>query len=112
MSRRAQITALMRDFGPSLDEVLEFERKASDTLLSIDTSGDRRAQLEAQVSRDERELGVLAGHITDLRRAAADELSQKVSAELHDLAMHDSRFVVELTPRAATLSGADQVSSS
>ena len=109
MARRAEITGLMRDFGPTLDDVLAFEQSASDTLLRIDTSGDRRAQLEATVADEEEKLAELARQITSLRTRAAEELGGKVTAELHALAMPDSKFVVQVSPREASLSGADQV---
>ena len=109
MARRAELTALMRDFGPTLDDVLAFEQSASDTLLRIDTSGDRRAELEALVARQEDDLTGLASEITALRSSAAKELGEKVTAELQALAMPDSEFVVQVSPREAGMSGADQV---
>ena len=109
MSRRSAISALMRDYGPTLDDVLAFEKSASDTLLEIDVSGDTRAQLEAQVAKDEATLASLAEQITEHRTRAGSALGDKVTAELQALAMPDSRFVVQVSPREATSSGVDQV---
>ena len=109
MSRRAEISGLMRDYGPTLDDVLAFEQRANDTLLSIDVSGDARAELERLVAEGEEELTGLAARITGLRTQAAGELSTRVSDELHALAMPDARFVVDVQAREATSSGADQV---
>lgn len=109
MTRRAAISGLMRDYGPTLDDVLAFEKTASDTLLDIDVSGDTRATLEAQVSQDEATLASWARQITELRVHAGQQLGEKVSAELQALAMPDAQFVVQVSPREPTRSGADQV---
>ncbi len=109
MNRRAEITGLMREFGPTLQDVLEFEQRANDTLLRIDVSGESRADLERAVAEGEAELARLAAEITRLRQDAATELSARVSDELHALAMPDARFVVDVQAREATASGADQV---
>lgn len=109
MNRRAEIAGLMREFGPTLQDVLEFEQRANDTLLRIDVSGESRADLERAVAEGEAELARLAAEITRLRQDAATELSSRVSDELHALAMPDARFVVDVQAREATASGADQV---
>jgi len=109
MQRRAAITSLMRNYGPTLADVLSFEKEASDRLLSIDVSGETREQLTQQIGADQAALDRLAATVTSLRREAAQELSTKVSAELHQLAMPDATFSVDISPREQTLSGSDQI---
>jgi len=110
MSRRADLGGLMRDYGPTLDDVLVFEKSASDTLLEIDLSGDRRGQLEEQIRHDQETLSRLAAEITERRMVAAHTLGERVSAELQTLAMPDAHLVIDVSPKEATVSGADQVS--
>lgn len=110
MARRADLSGLMRDYGPTLDDVLAFEKSASDTLLTIDLSGDRRQELEAQIASDQDTLDRLGAEITQQRRTAAALLGERVSAELQALAMPDAQLVIDVSPRQATVSGADQVS--
>ena len=109
MQRRAAITSLMRNYGPTLADVLSFEKEASDRLLAIDVSGETREQLTQQIGADQAALDRLAATVTSLRREAAQELSTKVSAELHQLAMTDATFSVDISPREQTLSGSDQI---
>lgn len=110
MVRRAELGGLIRDYGPTLDDVLAFEQTASDTLLEIDLSGDRRGELDAQVVVDQETLARLAAEITERRMVAAATLGERVSGELQELAMPDARLVIDVSPRQATVSGADQVS--
>jgi DNA repair protein RecN (Recombination protein N) len=109
MQRRAAITALMRNYGPTLDDVLEFEKASSDRLLHIDVSADAKADLVARISADQGTLDQLAVHITQLRTRAAVELSEKVTEELRALAMADAHFTVEVSAKEQSLSGADKI---
>jgi len=109
MQRRAAITSLMRNHGPTLADVLAFEKEASDRLLAIDVSGEAKEQLARQIGDEQANLDRLAATVTNLRREAAQELSTKVSAELHQLAMPDATFSVDISPREQTLSGSDQI---
>ena len=109
MNRRAALTQLMREYGPTLEEVLEFEKTASDRILQLDVSEGHKQQLEAQrdsllATRDD-----LAAKITELRVLAARDLSARVTEELVALAMSDAQFTVSVSPREHTITGADQV---
>ncbi len=110
MARRAEITGLMRSYGPTLDDVLNFVSTASDRLLELDVSGDAKARLSEKVEADQAVLDELAGKITAARTAAGQELSRRVSTELSALAMADAEFVVDVSPKEQTQFGADQVS--
>ena len=110
MSRRAEIIGLMRTYGPTLDDVLNYVATASDRLLELDVSGDTKAALLEQVEADQKILDALAGEITAARLAAAAELSTRVSAELTALAMADAEFIVDISAKEHTQFGADQVS--
>ena len=109
MHRRAAITGLMRSYGPTLDDVLKFEKEASDRLLAIDVSGGAKEALQQRISEDQATLDQMTERISQRRRDAASELSRKVSEELHALAMPDAQFSVDVTPKEPSLSGADQI---
>ena len=109
MERRAALTSLMRTYGPTLDEVLEFEKSASDRLLHIDVSADAKTELTSRIAADQLRLDELAAQITQLRTEAAGELSTKVTAELQALAMADAHFSVDVSPKEQSLSGADKI---
>ncbi len=110
MSRRSEITSLMRSYGPTLDDVLSFVSTASDRLLELDVSGDAKTALAAQVDADQAVLDELARQISQARKIAGAELSQRVSDELSALAMADAQFVVDVSDKELTQFGADQVS--
>lgn len=109
MSRRASLTALCREFGPTLDDVLAYEKWANSRLLELDTSSEGKEQLQRSSDELREKMTELACELTALRKNAAALLGQKVTAELHALAMEDAQFLVTVEPRDFTQSGADQV---
>jgi DNA repair protein RecN (Recombination protein N) len=107
--RRSTLTALARRYGPSLDEVIDYLESGSTRLLELDSDADRIDELGVEVAQDCRRVDELASELSALRRAAADELAERVTAELGALAMPDARLAIEVTDRELTLTGRDQV---
>jgi DNA repair protein RecN (Recombination protein N) len=107
--RRAALTALMRRYGPSLDEVIDYLESGSTRLLELDSDSDRIESLGLEVEADRARLESLAGRLTELRRAAASRLEEAVSAELGALAMPDARLAVEVGEREFGATGRDEV---
>ena len=109
--RRAELTAAMRKYGPSLDEVVSYLETSGARLLELDSSDEAIEKL----TLEERELGEkateLAEQISALRTRAAAELSQAVTAELGALAMNGASLEVKVVrlPELASF-GLDQVS--
>ncbi|NQX33174.1 DNA repair protein RecN [Herbiconiux sp. VKM Ac-2851] len=97
--RRADLTNLMRKYGPGLSDVIAYAESAEPRLLELDSDSDRIEQLTALVDDELAELERLADELGALRRAAGEELSAKVTAELGALAMPNARFVVDVQPR-------------
>jgi DNA repair protein RecN (Recombination protein N) len=97
--RRAAINALIRAYGPTLDDVLALWSSASDRLLDTDRADDLIVELRESIAADGRVLNDLAGRITLARTVAADRLSAAVTDELHDLAMPTAEFVVVVEPQ-------------
>jgi DNA repair protein RecN (Recombination protein N) len=110
MTRRAELTDLVRSYGPTLDDVLAYEASASDRLLALDRSEDRRAELQQEVSRLRGLVEADADTLHSLRFAAGARLSGLVTEELAALAMANAQFVVSVDKRTDfTLHGRDQV---
>jgi DNA repair protein RecN (Recombination protein N) len=108
--RRADLSVLMRKYGPTLDDVIDYLARGSGRLLELDNDTDRIELLRGQVAADEEQILVQADQISQLRRAAAGKLSAGVTAELAALAMANARLTVEVTERdEVSLSGKDQV---
>ena len=108
-SRRAVLNSLMRKYGPSLTEVLDYRDRASLRLLDLDSSGDQLSALASQVEDFLSQAREAAVALTAARTHAANDLASQVTHELHELAMPGSTLVVEVTPAELGPHGADNV---
>lgn len=97
--RTAAINALVRAYGPTLDDVLALWSSASDRLFDLDRSDDALAALSLEIAADEVTLEGLATRITSARTEAAQRLSEAVTEELHWLSMPTAQFVVRVAPQ-------------
>lgn len=108
--RRAELAALTRAYGPTLDDVIDYLDSGSGRLSELDHDTDRIDVLRAEVDDDYARILVLAEQVSGLRRAAAGRLSERVTEELAALAMGSARITVEVTQREEyTASGCDSV---
>lgn len=108
--RRSVLSGLIRKYGPSLEDVIEYQSKASNRLLELDSSTDEIEQLGVEVAQLQSQLLALAESITAVRVAAAVVLSAEVTAELAALAMGGAELVVRVEPASElTQHGADLV---
>jgi DNA repair protein RecN (Recombination protein N) len=97
--RRADLSALTRKYGDTVDDVLAWGRDAAlrlDRLLASDT---RVEELELEVGRLRSELGAAAAELSSARRDAAERLADDVTAELTHLAMGEAVVEVAVTQR-------------
>ena len=108
-NRRAVLNTLMRRYGPTLAEVLEYRKTASLRLLDLDSSEDQLTDLAEKVTVLENETVEVGQRLTQSRKIAASELAAQVTEELHALAMPGSTLVVEVTPAEPGPHGADAI---
>ena len=94
--RRAALTALTRKYGETLAEVLEWSQVSAERLLGLDGSDERIAELRAEREQLRSSMAGDAARLSALRQAAAERLSDAVSAELHQLSMPHAEFVVRV----------------
>jgi DNA repair protein RecN (Recombination protein N) len=85
--RRADLGALTRKYGETVDDVLAWAEHAVTRLLDLDDTDGRIAELTARRDRVRAELGDLAGELSSARSEAALRLAEVVTAELAGLAM-------------------------
>jgi DNA repair protein RecN (Recombination protein N) len=110
-SRRAELNALTRKYGSSIDEVLEYSQSAQQQLLALDNSDERISALREQEQEQFAAASALAEELSQKRKSAAIELATAVTAELKGLAMNDARLVVEVeSTDQLTNTGVDNVS--
>jgi DNA repair protein RecN (Recombination protein N) len=108
--RLAAITALMRRYGPTLDEVLELFEGSSSRLGELENDTERLETLDAEVEHALTFAWDKADIVTGLREAAGTTLGQSVTMELAALAMPNATLHAKVT-REEELSahGANQV---
>ncbi|MWV59697.1 DNA repair protein RecN [Rathayibacter sp. VKM Ac-2754] len=109
-NRRAELSALARTYGPTLDDVLALVDSSGLRLLELDGDDERIAALESDTAADADLVERLADRVTELRTAAALELGERVSVELTALAMADAHLRVQVTSaNEPTVHGRDVV---
>ncbi|MEX2510266.1 MAG: DNA repair protein RecN [Homoserinimonas sp.] len=108
--RRAQLAALARKHGQTIDDAIELLDSGSRRLLELDNDTDRIELLRAQVETDRARIAELGERLSGIRRSYATQLGEQVTAELAALAMPDARLVVDVDYGSDySLSGRDQV---
>ena len=97
MSRKAELVGLERKYGITIEDLLASLPALHSELLDLDSSDEQLEKLEIQLAATESQLAQAAAHLTEKRRKAAVELSERVSLELANLAMADSRLLVQVS---------------
>ncbi|SDT00342.1 DNA repair protein RecN [Microterricola viridarii] len=109
--RRAELAALVRKYGSSLDEVIEALEIGSSRLFELDGDAERIAELETAVATDRDLVERLAAELSALRALAAERFAREVTAELGPLAMPNAELSIIVSPRDELgASGGDAVS--
>jgi DNA repair protein RecN (Recombination protein N) len=109
--RRAELANLVRRFGPSLDDAIDYLDTGSGRLLELDNDSDRIESLRAEVEADRSLIVRLGAELSAVRSRFAEQLSQRVTAELGALAMSGAELAVEIENRPDySQYGKDQVS--
>lgn len=67
-------------------------------LLELENDTTRIQELETQIAEAEATLAAAAAHLTGLRTATARVLEERVTHELHALAMPAAQLTVEISP--------------
>ncbi|MEL0316722.1 MAG: DNA repair protein RecN [Aquiluna sp.] len=97
MRRKAELVGLERKYGSTIEDLLASLPALHSELLDLDSSDEQLEKLEIQLAATESQLAQAAAHLTEKRRQAAVELSERVSLELANLAMADSRLLVQVS---------------
>ena len=109
--RRADLTALTRKYGETIDDVLAWGKASAQRLDALMNADSRIDTLEPEVERLDRERTTTADALAKARRTAAKRLGAAVTGELAHLAMGQATVEVSVTPRTAGLArhGGDDV---
>ena len=90
------IADLKRKFGETIGDVLAYAERARARLDAVERQDQLLGELEARRADLRRAVGTLAAEISARRSEAATRLRRSVEAELADLNMGGTRFVVRL----------------
>ncbi|HEY4269684.1 MAG TPA: DNA repair protein RecN, partial [Galbitalea sp.] len=109
--RRSELNALVRKYGPTLENTIEFLDTGSSRLLELDSDSDRIEALQAEVDADRAGIMRLGARLSEVRRDSATRLSQQVTAEFGALAMANAELTVTVDDRPDySQTGKDQIS--
>jgi DNA repair protein RecN (Recombination protein N) len=98
--RRAQLSGLVRRFGPTLDDAIDYLDSGSARLLELENDSTRIESLRTEVDRDRERVVELAARLSDIRTANARRLGQRVTRELGALAMPNATVSVLVEDRS------------
>ena len=109
--RRADLTALTRKYGETIDDVLAWGKASAQRLDTLLNSDSRIEALEPEVARLDAARTATAQALGKARRTAAKRLATAVTGELAHLAMGQATVDVAVSPRSAGLArhGGDDV---
>jgi DNA repair protein RecN (Recombination protein N) len=91
---------LKRKYGPGLEEVIEFGKRAVEELDGIQHSEQRIAALAEEAERLAAEIGEQGARMHAVRREAGDRLADAVEAAMKDLMMGSALFKVDISQTA------------
>lgn len=104
-NRLDYINSLKRKYGGSVEAVLEFMREAQAEFEELTGSEEVRRKLFSERERIKNEYFIEANKLTKLRKASAEELSNNVMQQLHELGMEKARFSVMFSEPDGQLHG-------
>jgi len=107
--RILQLRQICKKYGPTLADAIALHQQLQADLESLTDGGQSLETLEAQVQERQATLVNLCAVLTDLRKAAAQNLEAQLVEELKPLAMDKVQFQVNITPITPGASGADRI---
>ncbi len=108
-SRLASLERLHRKYGTTAEEVLAFLAQVRGEIESVETAGERKAELERERKRLAAAFEEAAGALSQRRKDAARKLEKRMETELASLAMERTTFQVAVRPAAWSETGIDAV---
>ncbi len=93
----------------NLEELISKKEEIGNLIKSIAGSDERIGMLEALINDETKRLSVMAGGMSEMRRAVLDEIESKITEILRQLGIPNAKFRISLSGlRDFTSSGIDQ----
>lgn len=110
IARLNTIDALKKKYGPTIEDILEYEQKIRKELSIIENFDEEKTRLQSELSETKKNLIAACSRLTEIRKTSATELEQRITSELTDLNFKDAKLQISVTPLAApTENGMDNV---
>ena len=107
--RLDQLYRLKKKYGPTVEDMLSYLDRCRTQLSRIEESDDTLIDLERRRVKAEQAARSAAAALSQARRKAAEELSERILSELRQLDMGKVRFSVAFAEMPLDESGMDQV---
>lgn len=108
-SRMDLLYRLKKKYGATVEDMLDYQARCEAELTQIEDAGDTLARLEQALSKAEKEARQAAQALSDARKAAAEQLTSQILAELQQLDMGKIRFAVDFAEKPLDSDGMDTV---
>ena len=108
-SRMDLLYRLKKKYGATVEDILDYQARCEAELAQIEDAGDTLARLEQALSKAEKEARQAAQALSDARKAAAEQLTSQILAELQQLDMGKIRFAVDFAEKPLDSDGMDTV---
>ncbi len=105
--RLDHIDNLKKKYGSTIEDILAYYDKISEELLKIENFDDEKEKLEKEVKEASIALSEVASELTQLRKAAAIELSEAIEKELHDLNFSNAKLEIDFKEKEPEENGID-----
>lgn len=103
------INRLKRKYGGTVGEVIKFGERARTELKDIETSDEKRDELQARLDELSLIMKAESQSISNKRTEAAHKLKDEIETALHELNMEKAIFSVNIKPQEYAPNGADYV---
>ena len=108
-SRMDLLYRLKKKYGATVEDMLDYQARCEAELAQIEDAGGTLARLEQALSKAEKEARQAAQALSDARKAAAEQLTSQILAELQQLDMGKIRFAVDFAEKPLDSDGMDTV---
>lgn len=90
------IFRLKRKYGDTVEEIIKYGENAAAELATISRSEERIEELRKQEKHLLKEIGSLAGALSDARHQAGERIAREIEMQLQDLGMQKAKFGVSI----------------
>ncbi len=101
--------SLKKKYGKTLEEILNYKKKATDELNELKGSSVSKEDLEKQFKSLEKEISVLGDKLSASREKITTDFVNKINEELKSLGFNSVLFVVEFTNCDLSRTGKEQI---